>query len=164
MRAENFLDIGTEMEVFFPRAKNDSKHRGNTTKMVQNHTAFCPVFVTRFYFKHFGFVFGNHGTDSRLVNCRLRICNNSWEPQDGTGLSTTTATERLRSLVRRVGEDPSGITDKSVKMKGVTRMIESGAPLVDVANQGRWKTMEIVQTYKHNSDQYKRETASQIPF
>ena len=79
------------------------------------------MFVTRFYFKHFGFVFGNHGTDSRLVNCRLRICNKSWEPQDGTGLSTTTAMERLRSLVRRVGEDPSGITDKSVKMKGVTR-------------------------------------------
>ena len=63
-----------------------------------------------------------------------------------------------------MGEDPWGITDKSVKMEGVTRMIESGAPLVDVANQGRWKTTEIVQIYKHNSDQYKRKTASQIPF
>ena len=79
-------------------------------------------------------------------------------------MSATTATERLRSVVRSKGENPWGITNKSVKMEGVTRMIELGAPLVDVANQGRWKTTEIVQTYKHNSDQYKRKTASQIPF
>ena len=28
LRAENFLDRGSEIEVFFSRAKNDVKHRG----------------------------------------------------------------------------------------------------------------------------------------
>ena len=36
LRVENFLSRGTEIEVFFPQAKNDVKYRGNITKMVQN--------------------------------------------------------------------------------------------------------------------------------
>ena len=43
-------------------------------------------------------------------------------------------------------------------------MLDAGAAMIDVANQGRWKTVEIIQTYKHNSDRYKREAASQISF
>jgi len=35
--------------------------------------------------------------------------------------------------------------------------------MIDVANHRRWKTVKVVQTYKHNSDQFKRGTASQIP-
>ena len=164
LRAENFLDRGSEIEVFFPRAKNDVKHRGNITKMVQNGTTFCPVFITRFYFRRFGFLFGNQDRDRRFVNCRLRKVDNTWNPQSGVGLSQTTATEQLRALLTQLGVCAEGVTDKSVKMEGVTRMLDAGAAMIDVANQGRWKTVEIIQTYKHNSDRYKRETASQIPF
>ena len=164
LKAENFKDQGDEIEIQFTRAKNDQKHRGNVTKLVQNNTKFCPVFITRFYFKRFGFRFGNQEKDERLVNCRLRKINCMWQPQDGAGLSYTTATEQLRYLVRQVGESAERITDKSAKMEGVTNMLEAGTPMVDVANHGRWKTVEIIQTYKHNSDQYKRSVAKQIPF
>jgi len=167
LKAENFHDNGTDIDVYFTRAKNDPKHKGNITKMVQNGTKFCPVFITRFYFKRFGFVFGNkygEGEDRRFVNCRLRRIDYLWQPQAGAGLSNTTATEQLRNLIRKIGESAERITEKSVKMEGVTKMLDSGATMIDVANHGRWKTVEIVQTYKHNSDQYKRRTASQIPF
>ena len=75
-------------------------------------------------------------------------------------MSHTTATEQLRALLIQLGVCAPGVTDKSVKMEGVTRMLDAGAAMIDVANQGMWKTVEIIQTYKHNSDQYKRETAS----
>ena len=70
----------------------------------------------------------------------------------------------MRNLLRQIVESADEITEKSVKMEGVAKMLDSRATMIEVANHGRWKTVEIVQTYKHNSDQYKRGTASQIPF
>ena len=164
LRAEHFQDNGNDIEIHFPRAKNDVKHKGNITKMVQNGSGFCPVFVTRFYFKRFGFRFGNQGKDDRYVNCRIRRINQTWTPQAGAGLSQTTATEQLRNLLSRIGCNWEGVTDKSVKMEGVTRTLDAGATMIDVANQGRWKSVEIVQTYKHNSNEYKISTARLVPY
>ena len=42
-------------------------------------------------------------------------------------------------------------------------MLDSGATMLVVANYRRWKIVKIVQNFKHNSDQFKRGTASQIP-
>ena len=132
--------------------------------MVQNGSGFCPVFVTRFYFKRFGFRFGNQGKDDRYVNCRIRRINQTWILQAGAGLIQTTATEQLRNLLSRIGCNWEGVTDKSVKMEGVTRTLDAGATMMDVANQGRWKLLEIVQTYKHNSNEYKISTARLVPY
>ena len=161
LQADSFSDEGDSIEVFFPRAKNDTKHEGNRTRMMQNNTSFCPVFITRFYFKKFGFKFNG---DHRLVNCRLRKIENQWMPQEGKTLSQTTANQQLRKLLTQVGVEDKRITHKSIKMAGVTAMLNTGASMLDVANQGRWRTVDIVQTYKHNSDEYKKYTAAQIPF
>ena len=132
--------------------------------MVQNGSGFCPVFVTRFYFKRFGFRFGNQGKDNRYVNCRIRRINQIWTPQAGAGLSQTKATEQLQNLLSRIGCNWAGVTDKSVKMEGVTQTLDAGAMMIDLANQGQWKLMEIVQTYKHNSNEYKISTARLVPY
>jgi len=92
-------------------------------------------------------VFGNkygEGEDHRLVNCRLRKIDYLWQPQAGAGLCNTTVTEQLRKLIRKIGESTDRITEKSVKMERVTKMLDSGATMIDVANHGRWKTVEIV--------------------
>ena len=164
LEAADFTDNGQDIEICFRRAKNDAKHKGNTTKLVQNCTLFCPVFVTRFYFKRFGFEFNGAVQDRRKINCNLRRCDNLWQPQPQSSLSATTATEQLRNLFRKLGEPADRVTDKSAKMEGVTQMLEGGASMEDVAHHGRWRTVQIVQTYKHNSDAYKLFTASKIPF
>ena len=133
LKAENFHDNGTDIYMYFTRAKNDSKHKGNITKMVQNGTKFCPVFITRFYLKRFRFMFWNkygEGEDHRFVNCRLRKIDYLWQPQAGAGLCNTTATEQLRNLIRKIGESADRITEKSVKMEGVTKMLDSGATMM----------------------------------
>jgi len=163
LEAADFTDNGEEIEINFRRAKNDAKHRGNTTKLVKNNTNFCPVFITRFYFSRFGFQFNGTNKDRRKVNCRLRKINNLWQPQIG-GLGNSTATEHLRRLLNQLGEKSDRVTDKSAKMEGVTQMLESGATPDEVAHHGRWKTVQIVQTYKHNSDEYKIMTARKIPY
>ena len=53
-------------------------------------------------------------------------------------------TEQLRKLICKIGESTDTITEKSVKMERVTKMLDSGATMIDVANHGRWKTVEIV--------------------
>ena len=80
------------------------------------------------------------------------------------GLSQTTSTEQLRPLLIRIRVCAEGVTDQSMKMEGVTRILDARAAMIDEANQSRWKPVEIIQTYKHNSDRYKREMAGQIPF
>ena len=89
-------------------------------------------------------MFGNkygEGEDHRLVNCRLRKIDYLWQPQAGAGLCNMTVTEQL---IRKIGESTDRITEKSVKMERVTKMLDSGATMIDVANHGRWKTVEIV--------------------
>ena len=56
------------------------------------------------------------------------------------------------------------MTGKSAKLEGVTQMLESGATPDEVAHLRRWKTVQIVQTYKHNSDEYKIMTDQKIPY
>ena len=77
--------------------------------------------------------------------------------------SITKAREGLRDLLRETGQAGRGITDKSFKMLGVTRMMEAGATADEAAIHGRWKTASMPLRYKHNSDEYKQGLAGKIP-
>jgi lipoprotein signal peptidase len=54
-------------------------------------------------------------------------------------------------MVSAVGVDATGITDKSLKMLGITRTFNKGAALGDVALHGCWLTTSMPLHYKHNS-------------
>ena len=43
------------------------------------------------------------------------------------------------------------VTDKSFKLLGVTEALKAGMTLEEVAQHGRWRTMEMPLRYKHNS-------------
>jgi hypothetical protein len=72
------------------------------------------------------------------------------------------ARENLHDLQRRVGQDPTRITDKSIKMLGVTKTIEAGASTREVAHQWRRRTEDMPLCYKHNSLEYKKLIAGKV--
>ena len=55
------------------------------------------------------------------------------------------------------------MTDKSFKMLGVTRTLETEVTLDEVMNHGRWKTLTMPLHYKVNSGQYKKAVAAKVP-
>jgi hypothetical protein len=64
---------------------------------------------------------------------------------------------------------PSGpldaqITDKSVKMAGVTVAYAASASSTDVMHAGRWQTEEMPLRYKLNSYAFKKTVAAKIPW
>jgi hypothetical protein len=66
-------------------------------------------------------------------------------------------------MVSAAGIDPTGIIDKSFKMMGVTRTLNLGVPLDDVAQHSRWLTASMPFNYKHNSIEYKVKIAKLVP-
>jgi hypothetical protein len=48
-------------------------------------------------------------------------------------------------------------------MLGVTETLKVGMTLEEVAQHGRWRTMEMPLRYKHNLTKYKAEIAGKIP-
>jgi hypothetical protein len=78
--------------------------------------------------------------------------------------SISLSRQNLTELFMWVGQDPTGKTHKSVKMTGVTEMLEAGVPLPEVGHQGRWLSPEMALRYKHNSLQYKHGIARRVPY
>ena len=77
--------------------------------------------------------------------------------------SMSVAREELQAIMAAIGRDGSTVTDKSFKMLGVTRTLEGGAKVEDVSLHGGWATLTMPLTYKHNSHEFKKFTAGQIP-
>jgi len=48
-------------------------------------------------------------------------------------------------------------------MTGVTAALEAGATPLEVSQQGRWHTQDVVLRYKENSLAYKRAVALKVP-
>ena len=84
--------------------------------------------------------------------------------QPNTVLSRTTAIEQLRQLLSKHGFPGARVTDKSAKIEGVTRSLDSGVPLEEVQLHDRWKTLDIPMHYKRNSSTFKSKIASNVPF
>ncbi len=128
-----------------------------------NDTVVNPVEIVRTYFKLCNFKFGRQNGDTSLVNCTMRKTKTSWFADGRRGVCYYTSTKNVQDMVSAVGIDPTGITDKSFKMLGVTRTLNLGVPLDDVAQHGRWLTASMPLHYKHNSIEYKVKIAKPVP-
>ena len=163
LEARHFFLNGSGIEVTFPSGKTDQLHQGSSSFLVANGSDFCPVWIVKTYFRRAGFYFSNEQTDHSKVNCRIRKSGGQWIFQPNTVLCTT-AIEQLRQLLSKHGFPSAGVTDKSAKMEGVTRSLNSGVPLEEVQLHGRWKTLDIPMRYKRNSSTFKSKIASNVPF
>lgn len=163
LRACHFELDGPDVIVTFPSAKNGQLHRGRKSALVHTDSPYCPVRITVAFFRRFGLRFGAAAAESSLVNFQLRQESASLLPIRSKSLSATSATADLRSLLARVGFSEDRLTDKSVKMAGVTAAYEAGATCEDVMHAGRWRTTDIPLRYKTNSNPFKRAVAAKIP-
>jgi hypothetical protein len=57
----------------------------------------------------------------------------------------------------------AGVTDKTIKVTGVTSAFEVNATETDVMHIGRWKTSAMALRYKLNSYAFKRSVAMKVP-
>ncbi len=119
--------------------------------------------ILRLYFKRLGFNFGKEAADKSYLHCRVRK-EGGWRRGDGrVAANESKAREELKALLKDMGVEAEGITDKSFKMLGVTRTMAAGVTAEAVALHGRWRSAEMPLRYKHNSLEYKAEVASRIP-
>jgi hypothetical protein len=93
----------------------------------------------------------------------MRRSKAGWFADGRRSISYATSTKNVQDMVSSVGLDATGITDKSFKMLGVTRMVNKGAALDDIALHGRWLTTSKPLHYKHNSIEYKEQIARLVP-
>ncbi len=163
LQAQHFRRVGPNIEICFPAAKNDQMHEGQTTMLAANGTEFCPVKVTEMYFRRLGLKFHGEGPDSRYVFCKIRKVGQTRQPTGTKPASSSVARANLQEMLREMGVRGKGVTDKSFKMLGVTKMLEAGATTGETALHGRWRTPDMPLRYKHNSANYKLMLAKMVP-
>jgi hypothetical protein len=78
-------------------------------------------------------------------------------------IAYSNATADLRRALQSIGVNPAGVTDKSIKMAGVTAAFHSGASETEVMHLGRWRTPAIPLRYKINSFAFKKRIAQKVP-
>lgn len=159
LRARHFRLLPSgDIMVFFPSAKNDQYHAGNSTPLLQNTPHPNPVLITRLFFQRAGFLLLADSTDDRFVNFSIRP--HVKQPNHNRRLSYSNAIKDLRQICTTSGIDPEKIGEKSAKMGGVTHSFAQGASASDVMHHGRWRSENIVFHYKENTQAFKLETAA----
>ena len=163
LQARNIEEVGEDLLITFPKAKNDQLHEGRTTMLAANQGDTCPVRLVKLYYKRFGLKFGEAASDTSYLHCRIRKHGGRHYADKKHQASMSLAAEELKGILAEMGEESGGVSDKSFKMLGVTRTLEAGASAEQVSLHGRWITMNMPLRYKHNSMGFKKQTASLIP-
>ncbi len=161
--AQDFEDLGDSIQITFQSSKNDQFHNGQSSFLVENDSIVNPVQIIRTYFKLCGFKFGQANGDTSLVNSIIRRTKSGWKADGTKGVSYSTGTRDIRTMLASAGIFVDKVSDKSFKMLGVTKTLESGTALENVRDQGRWKSLSMPLHYKANSIQYKKSVASVVP-
>ena len=160
LQARHVRKVGRAVEFTFPSSKNDQMHRGQVTLVTANDTELCPVKITELYFQRFGLRWGEAGGDNRFLHARIRKEAGRHNIDGRTAASSSKAREELKKLLGDMGEESQGVTDKRLKMMGVTGTLEAGTSAEEVALHGRWRSLDMPLRYKHNSMEYKKQTAA----
>ncbi len=163
LRAKHLELVGGDILVTFPSSKNDQYHNGQSTLLKENGTDFCPVRLIKLYYKRFGWQFGAASRDEAYLFCMMRKSGGLRYGDGKHVASASKAREELQQLMKEMGGDGAGVTDKSFKMLGVTKSLEAGLTVEEAALHGRWRTTTMPLTYKHNSMEYKAGVAEKIP-
>jgi len=164
LRAKHFELVKDDIVITFPTAKNDQLHKGQETCIAATpDSPLCPVRITKLYFKRFFLRFGREQGDESFVNFQLRHQTYRLVPIYNKTISRSSAVSDLRKLLAKHGISYNGVTDKSVKVTGVTETFAAGATETEVTHQGRWQTSFIALRYKHNSFAFKKSIALKVP-
>jgi len=93
LRAMDFEDNGTSIQITFRSAKSDQFHNGQMTCLVDNDSIINLVHIVWDYFRLCGFRFGEENGDTSLVNCVVRRTGTGWYADGIKGISYSTATK-----------------------------------------------------------------------
>lgn len=154
LRVRHFspLPSGAVM-VYFPEAKNDQLHQGNSTPLPCSAPFPDPVYITKLFFERAGFVLAENSVDSSFVNIVIDPKSKAVVP--GRRLSYSRALADLKAACDLAGIGGVAIGEKSAKVGGVTTALASSVSLVDLAAHGRWRTTDIVLHYRADSVAHK---------
>jgi hypothetical protein len=159
LQARHVRRVGNNVEIIFPSSKNDQMHEGQKTVMAANGSTFCLVKLSELYYKRFNFKMGMESWDTSFLHARIRKKGGAHVADGRVVASSSRAREELQHLLRDMGEDGQGITDKSFKKLGVMGTLEAGTMAEDIAIHCRWRSLDMPLHYKHNSQEFKVKTA-----
>ena len=163
LMARDFDLLDDDILITFKSAKNDQHHNGNRSVLSSSASPFCPVTITKAFFRVFGFRFGLAGGDTSHVSCRIRCgAGHRLTILPHSTVSYSGATADLRKLFSSAGIHKQ-VTDKSIKMLAVTTAFASGGSSEQVMHLGRWASISTPEHYKHNSTDFKLSVSSLVP-
>ena len=157
----DFSNHGDYIHIVLEHSKND-QFGDNSTSVIpaRPDSDFCPVRLIRLYFQCFGLSFG---TGKDFVNFRLNKQAGRHVPLTTVSLSRSNATMYTRKLLDRHGYEGQKFTEKSMKVQGVTDLLDTGEPLENVMVSGRWKTQTTPLHYRNLSVNFRLQIAKNIP-
>jgi integrase len=157
---KEFDDKGDHIRITFLTRKNDQMG-DNSVHVIptRRDCSICPVHLVRCYFQRFGLTFQGSGLP---VNFRLRKDGGRYVRAPGV-LSRSNATKYTRQLLAKNNFDGEHFTEKSLKVGGVTNLLNAGEPLENVQLLGGWRSLQTPLYYRAASTQLKQTVAARIP-
>lgn len=107
----------------------------------------CPVRLTLSYFSFLGLDYQG----SVVPQCQP---SDRMKPHLTRSLSYTNAVEDLRYILRKIGIDPRGYSEHSMRRGGATEAARSGASTDEIQIAGDWASLRTAEKYVDAS--YKR--------
>ena len=161
LQDKHFSDNGDHVQIIFERSKNDQFGDNSKSVIVARPEAvFCPVQLIRLYFQKFELKFNGSG---KSVNFRLQKQAGSHRPLWYTSLAQSNATKATRQLLVKHGFDGAKFTEKSLKVQGVTELLDAGVSLENVMVLGRWKRTTTPLHYRNLSANFLLTVAGRLP-
>ena len=156
-------DCGDHLKIYFKTSKNDQWYNGSLSVIAAQDSDTCPVKLIRLYFSRFGLVFASELSTGTYLNFRLQRSAGSWKALQGSRLSLTSATEKMRTTLAKVTPDAAKFTEKSFKVTGVTSLLDSSESLENVMLAGRWHGLLTPQHYRDTSVHFRLSITKRIP-
>lgn len=162
LKDTDFYNNDHSIEIIFQKSKNDQYFNGTNSLLSRyENSTLCPVFLTNLYFAKFNLHFASDLTvKPSFINFYLTkkgsaITNRS--------LSQCNATKSTKNLLTKHNLPCNKFTEKSMKIAGVTALLDSGEPLENVAIAGRWRTNSTPLHYRNTSYKFRLNIAKNIP-
>ena len=167
LRDQDFVNHGDFLEITFRKSKNDQFYQGTNSILVpSNDPILCPVRITHLYFVRFNLNFQGSSFKKKFVNFRLQNRKGKIKPLTDAMLSQSNATKYTKQLLLEYNVPKNIVerfTEKSLKIAGVTGLLDSGEPLENVAIAGRWKSSTTPMHYRNTSYKFRKSIAKNIP-
>jgi hypothetical protein len=138
--------VNLAMTVFMP----SFQYREGGQRLISSnlqHPRYCPVLLTRLYFRRLGDSCLTDSSNSYLVPRTQRQTSGHLVADCSRPLSYSTAMEDLRSLLTKLGYCASLYTEHSGKRGGATTAAERGMSEADLQRLGGWKSRAMAAKY-----------------